>query len=934
MATKRIFITATGAGTFTIPSDWTSTNSIEVIGGGAGGGTGAGAARGGGGGGQYRIASNVGGLSGTIDLSVGTGGGAQTAGGNTWWNGTTFGGATLSAQGGQTTTTATAGVGGSTGTGGSGSNGGAAGAGGNALTGGGGGGASGPGGVGGTGGKGDDTTAGADFGGGGGSGAGTSTGGGAGTQGSTSAGVGGTNANGGGSGGNGGSGAGVTPTAATSMWTSTHLPDTTTPSVVSISTGGGGGGGGSASGAGGNGSNYGAGGGGAGNGTGGSGTQGVIIITYVVPDIAWFETSSIIEQPRQPNLNGRRASALRSKSQFAAFDLKPFDNWIQPVQPPHPRREKLGSVVKGIDAIERPYVFVAPPSPAWQWEPILLSPRRPYRRQITGGDPGNASLYSIWRNWGWQVSAPTVDKRPRQIPSSVMWDDGTQAPLVVTQLIRYADNFDEIFISKKRRQTYSAVMWDDGTQGQLETWRNYGWQIEPPTLPRPKSNRGAFLEGIDGVERPYVVQVAVNYFDTVDDFFVQRNRVVHSAIMWDDGATSPLVNFFPFGWPIQAWQPPQPKWMEKFGTIAPKDDGIYRPKDLGLQTGDFPWQESPWVYPRMRYAKWGGIAPREDGIELPFSFFRDHGFAVQPWQPPHPAYEKHFAAFAPGEPAIDENPFRQFFPHGWPIQPWQPPHPRPERWGSIAPKSDGTEGQKPFGLQTGDFRWMETPWVYPRAATRLRAQTAAIARGIDGADTLRQFFPFGWFVQPWQPPNPRPEKWGAVAIGEDGIEKPFVPPFVFVYSPDLDETIVRRRPRMVPDDNTWDGWERFTLWRNAGWEVQPWQPPHRGTEHRIGAILEGIDGIEGRFERFFNFGWPIQPWQPPHRGQEWHGAGLLPAWFIDGTFFPIEPFVPPPAILPRNPTHLRTRSGFELSQRGASLDRRGSGRNIRGNNQS
>src|SRR5215216_2467307 len=126
MAVKVIFLTTTGAGSWTIPSDWTSTNTIEVLGGGGGGRTAA-AGGGGGGGGQYRKLSNVSTYtpgSTLINFSVGAAGSAGNAGGNTWWDGTTFAGASLSAQGGQTTTGATGGSGGSTGTGGTGSNGG------------------------------------------------------------------------------------------------------------------------------------------------------------------------------------------------------------------------------------------------------------------------------------------------------------------------------------------------------------------------------------------------------------------------------------------------------------------------------------------------------------------------------------------------------------------------------------------------------------------------------------------------------------------------------------------------------------------------------------------------------------------------------------------------------------------------------------------
>jgi len=89
----RGFITTTGGGTWPVPTDWSTTNKIEVIGGGGGG---AGTPNtsndaGGGGGGGYSSISNIGGLSGSITVQVGAGGaagnaGAGGAGGDTFFN--------------------------------------------------------------------------------------------------------------------------------------------------------------------------------------------------------------------------------------------------------------------------------------------------------------------------------------------------------------------------------------------------------------------------------------------------------------------------------------------------------------------------------------------------------------------------------------------------------------------------------------------------------------------------------------------------------------------------------------------------------------------------------------------------------------------------------------------------------------------------------
>lgn len=88
----RGFITATGAGTFTVPSDWnSSSNSIEVIGGGGGGSD----YPTGGGGGAYSASTSVA-LTpgGTVGIAVGTGGAGGATGPSSSFNVGTAGGDT------------------------------------------------------------------------------------------------------------------------------------------------------------------------------------------------------------------------------------------------------------------------------------------------------------------------------------------------------------------------------------------------------------------------------------------------------------------------------------------------------------------------------------------------------------------------------------------------------------------------------------------------------------------------------------------------------------------------------------------------------------------------------------------------------------------------------------------------------------------------
>ena len=291
MATKVVFVTSTGA--VTVPSDFGTLVSVEVIGAGAGGKPASSGAGGeGGGGGAYSSSTAVTGItaSGTVYVSTGTGGASGVAGGDTWFNAASNAAPTLTTQGalakgGAIGASGTGGLGGAAASGVgttkfSGGNGGAS------VSGafGGGGGAAGPSGAGGAGGAGNSVN-------GGGGGGGGSNGGSAGAAGSTTGGdggngVGGTggglkgnNANGtagtAGTGGGGGGAYGSTFVggngATGSVWTQTSNSATAGP--------GGGGGGtwyfGTTGGAGGL---YGGGGGGAV--TGGAGSGGIVVFTY------------------------------------------------------------------------------------------------------------------------------------------------------------------------------------------------------------------------------------------------------------------------------------------------------------------------------------------------------------------------------------------------------------------------------------------------------------------------------------------------------------------------------------------------------------------------------------------------------------------------------------------------------------------------------
>ncbi len=292
---------------YTVPVDWNdSNNTVEVIAGGSNGGTGAGhgsaVSAGGGGGGAYSLGNNLT-LSGTADYRVAAGNG-----GDGWFDGTSIGAATVSAEGGSAATgtgNVTGGVGGAAANG-NGDTKYSGGDGGNGSSvsfpskgAGGGGGSAGPSGDGKDGGSNGGNSG---SGGGGGSNGGSST---AGSNASGSSGADGGDGTGGSGGGSGGSGDGGNGSSggggAGGAGRTNNTPSNTggnggsDTAFTSAGIGGGGGGGGCAyifsgvypGGDAGDGGDYGGGGGGGSGGGGstdpgapGAGAQGIIVITY------------------------------------------------------------------------------------------------------------------------------------------------------------------------------------------------------------------------------------------------------------------------------------------------------------------------------------------------------------------------------------------------------------------------------------------------------------------------------------------------------------------------------------------------------------------------------------------------------------------------------------------------------------------------------
>ena len=399
------------------------------------------------------------------------------------------------------------------------------------------------------------------------------------------------------------------------------------------------------------------------------------------------------------------------------------------------------------------------------------------------------------------------------------------------------DQFDPFYAPQRRRRPAAILRGDEGIEAPYvfvaPAVTSWGW--EPPAVQPPhirKENRGAILRGDEGIE-------------------------------------SRLIQWLNTGWEIQPVQPP--RYRAKTDGVMPKDDGIQFPEIIWLNYG---WEVQPVQPPHPRPERSGAVAPKDDGIEAPYVFVGPPttppaGWEITPIQPPHPRPERS-GAIEPRDEGIESR-FIQWLNTGWEIQPVQPPHRAPERkYGAIVQKDDGTE----FPL----IPWLNTGWeIAPHQPRAFRASPAGIFTGDPGTQSgLIIRYNYGWEIPPPQPPHPRPERSGAIAPRDDGIENPFTPPpavapagwEVQPFQPP--HRRIERFGAIEPKD---DGTQfPFVPWRNTGWEVQPVQPPHRAPERKGGALARFDEGIEITLTNWRNFGWEIQPVQPPHPRPERFGA--------------------------------------------------------------
>lgn len=490
--------------------------------------------------------------------------------------------------------------------------------------------------------------------------------------------------------------------------------------------------------------------------------------------------------------------------------------------------------------------------------------------------------------------------------------------------------------ASKSSRAGAVMRGDDGSQGLFRRWFNAGWESQPPQPPHPRRERfGALVGWEDGNESGFTFWRNSGWESTAIPPL--RSKRTHAWLMGEPGNEATLfIAPQPWGWDLQ---PPDLKvFVSKRGGAGV--DGLSQFASFNLA----PWWESQdWV---ARIPAWRRRAFALDP-NIPSVFVPPPAPAIWGWDPillqtPRPPRQRAAGAMS-GDDGV-YGALTNFVAHGWPTQPWQPPHRRPERAGAIMRGNDGNDNVFSFITAPINPGWEVAPAL---AYHWRRERGAAVMRGDDGTHgTFAAWLNSGWEVQPPQPPHPRPERAAAWMPGEPAIQSTFAPwlnagwetqppqpphprrekagaimagdpgneaQFVFVPFtlpvigwdvPFYPPRRFLRIPAFLQGDQGNHG--PFQRWLNAGWEVQPVQPPHRRPEQKFAASARGDDGSAAPYVLFRPHGWPVQPWQPPHPRREKAASWMRGEDGNEGifTFQPVS-FAPYPWDVLLQPPYLR-----------------------------
>lgn len=365
---------------------------------------------------------------------------------------------------------------------------------------------------------------------------------------------------------------------------------------------------------------------------------------------------------------------------------------------------------------------------------------------------------------------------------------------------------------------------------------------------------------------------AVNVTTTISPAFTTTLNAATATI---NGTASFRAALLPMGWAPLNEQPRRKRWRANASAI------FFVSGFAAFAKPPVGWENQAWQPFRTR-RKIGtppGNNP-DDVFVSPVVATPAWQFSTQEFQPPGPRIAQRGAAF-PDDVADfnDQTPLVNFYPAGWEIQSHQPKHPRPENAGAIAAGDDGDE--YPFIFTVVTPAWQFSAQEFQPPAARVWKRGAVFpddASGFNDQPPLLNFYPAGWEVQAVQPPHPRPERFGAIAPREDGIERPFANFYPMGWEvqppqplqPPVGRESIRGGGLMRGDDGTV---APYVVQLAAGWEIQSVQPPRfLPWYRRAAALMIGDDGTYQQYASWRNFEWGVQNFQPPHPHPERYAA--------------------------------------------------------------
>lgn len=481
----------------------------------------------------------------------------------------------------------------------------------------------------------------------------------------------------------------------------------------------------------------------------------------------------------------RRLSAVMPPRDGISRPLQQFLPFapVQSFQPPNPattnislNNRRAGAIMNGNVGNQAPFVPPVQPSLPFGWYAQSFQPPNPATTNISlnnrraagliGGNVRIASPLLRFLPFGW----PIQSVQPPNPNAGNLARNNTKAAALVGGIENIEGTFstaapvlaawwETLALAPPRPRHMRAAALEGGIEwgGEQFTvrWINAGWEVQPvqPPAISKRFRVSVTFDGDDGTESPYVPPVASVNLWGLDQTAFPHKRLSRRDLTFIEAIESPLGAFQPFGWHVQAVQPPHFAPERRFGAMAPYSnvEAVYVPPPVqGFLGWGFDQQPQQPPYRRIR--------PTVTLFNIEGTYQFTPLAAPTMWegywpQPPHPRPEQRAAAIMPQSTV--EGRFANFLPFAWHVAPPEP-HPRRERAAGLLPALALIDSPLtrfiPF--------WQMAP-AHPEPHPRREKAGAIVPPLALLEQRLQTFYPTFWHVLPPEP-HPRPERGAAL----------------------------------------------------------------------------------------------------------------------------------------------------------------------------